>query len=212
MKTKLIIGLLLLGFYSNAQNGYIKFHEDSTLVGYLKYFNSLQDGEQLIEFWETKKDKSPDRYHKGEIIEYAISKDTFRILKYFRPFESEEIHFEVIEAEVVQSGRIELLKIRNPYYRSNYVGGGLAGAAVTISLDLLDKSLENTPVIYVLRESINNYMRGVPEKDKKFNEVIRDFFPEAAIESFEKNNGKVKIRNLKALVQYYNLKTSKKIN
>ena len=86
MRSVILIALTLLVHSTWGQNGYVKLNNDSTLVGYLKYYHSIQDGSLGIEFWQTKKDKNPRKISRQVIDEYAIKKDTFKVLHQFKPF------------------------------------------------------------------------------------------------------------------------------
>jgi hypothetical protein len=206
VKIRLTFFFSLLSAGAVAQNGYIKLSDDSVQTGYIRYVTSVKNGEQLIEFWKTKTDKAPVKFHKKEIVEYAIKKDTFLILKNFQPFEGEDIFFEAVDARIMKSGKVQLLRANNPYYNANNmipvpVPG--AGTVFVVSLALGGK-IANIPTVDVLRESGNDYMRGVPVNRAMFEEVVRDFIPEETIRSFVERFGPVSFKNLKELVAFYN--------
>ena len=215
MKFLALIGCTLVSFLSlKAQNGYIRLSTDSLLTGYIKTVYDFNDNQHVLEFWRTKNDKDPARFFKSEIEEYAINKDTFRILRNFQPFPSGDFFLHDIDAEVLQSGRIELLKVRNPYYKDKSLPLPIpvdGGVIITVSARLFEEPIENVPTIFILRTPRNNFMRGVPSVDEAFREVIHEFFSPLAIESFEKENGKLTFRKLEKLVAYYNIKTSKRL-
>lgn len=149
---------------------------------------------------------------RSDVLDYAIKKDTFRILKNFKPFDSEELFIHNLDAKVIESGRMELLRIANPYYKSPPpvypVGNGVGGGAISVSVRLFKQSPENIPTIFILHTPRNNFMRGVPQAEEQFNEVVHDFFSDIAIESFERENGPLTFSNLKKMVAYYNMKIS----
>ena len=108
-----------------AQNGYVKLDNDSTIIGYLKYYTSIKDGHPGIEVWKTKKDKEPRRIPKWKIHEYAIKKDTFRVLTQFKPFHDTPTYFELVEATLKSSGKVNLYVIPklSKHQQSKYIHG-----------------------------------------------------------------------------------------
>lgn len=152
----LYVAVILLFVVGNAdaQNGYIRLTNDSVLTGYIKHVLSIKDNEHVLEFWRTKNDKSPRRFMRSDVLDYAIKKDTFRILKNFKPFDSEELFIHNLDAKVIESGRMELLRIANPYYKSPPpvypVGNGVGGGAISVSVRLFKQSPENIPTIFIL--------------------------------------------------------------
>jgi hypothetical protein len=76
---------------------------------------------------------------------------------------------------------------------------------------LFVESFEDVEHIYILHDPVKNYTRGVAELEPQFTDVVQDFFPPKAIASFEKNSGKkLKFRNLRKMVAYYNSKVPAK--
>jgi hypothetical protein len=214
MRGVTITFLFLTSQFAAAQNGYIKLDNDSVLVGFVRLYFDANQREQLVEYWRTKNDKTPRRIQKKDILEYAIKKDTFLILRNFQPFPDEDAFIDIAEATLLSNGKIQYLSVRNPYYRQNAVGygvgGAVGGAIVGISIALGDK-IDNVPVIFALRERANGYIRGVPKKKELFQEVVQDFFSSKAIESFNRDTGKsISFRNLQDFVEYYNRKVSGK--
>lgn len=200
MRWFLLTILPLVGFNLFGQNGYVKVSSDSTIVGFIKRYTSHMDGSRGLEVWRTKKDPQPVRIKMSTIYEYAIKKDTFRILYDFSPFTSENIYFESVEARVVSTGKITLLKIEgyhNPNSISNYTGGGLVPA-------LIDMGLENYSHMYILEEPENDYMRALPGKQQKLLEVLKDFFPERYLTRYKEEKGTIKYSEIPALVKLYN--------
>jgi hypothetical protein len=190
--------LFLSAFSLSAQEGYIKFNKNSMVKGFIKVHTAHQSGEHQIEYHETKEDPQPKRYHKKDIMEYAIKHDTFRILKNFYPFDIEDFYFEVVDAKVLRSGKVNLLGVDSRHHTiSNYSGGGLLSA-------LLDESLAHLPYVYVLHDSENDYARGIPSKKDKFREYMIDFFSEEIIAGYEKEKGTLHFRDLEKFVVYYN--------
>lgn len=200
MRWFLLVILALLGFNLFGQNGYVKVSSDSTMIGFIKRYTSHMDGSKGLEVWRTKKDPQPIRVKMSSIYEYAIKKDTFRILYDFSPFASENIYFESVEARVLSTGKLVLLKIegyRNPNAISNYTGGGLIPG-------LIDLGLENYSHMYILEEPGNDYRRALPGKQQKLLEVLKDFFPERYLTRYKEEKGTIKYSEIPALVKLYN--------
>jgi hypothetical protein len=129
MKAVTTLMILAVSLRLVAQNGYvIRKERDTTIIGYLKYFHAISDGQQGIEVWKTKKDRDPLQLNMSQIFEYAIRKDTFRVLHNFKPFSRTSTYFDVAEAVIVARGKVNLLLIKNyqnPSRVSTYTGGGL---------------------------------------------------------------------------------------
>ncbi|WP_276374931.1 hypothetical protein [Chryseolinea sp. H1M3-3] len=202
MKLIFSIILILPTFALIGQNGYIKLQNDSTLTGYLRYYTSIKDGHQGIEFWRTKKDKEPLKISKQRINEYAIKKDTFKVLHQFTPFPDNETFFEIVDAKLKSSGKINLYIIdnyQNVNRVSTYTGGGIIPAIV-------DESLGNYTYIYILEDKETGFLKALPSKREKLLESLADFFPEKYIKKYDEVKGKVNYRSVPALVKLYNSK------
>ena len=184
------------------QNGYIKIGDDSTLVGYLRYYVSSKDGHQGIELWRTKKDKAPLKIPKRLITEYAIKRDTFRILHQFKPFHDTQTYFELLEAKLQTRGKVNLYIIEN-YQNANrvstYTGGGIIPA-------IIDESLGNYSYFYILEDSKTGFLKAIPSKNKNLKEALMDFFPEKYITKYDEVKGELKYRSVPDLVKLYNSK------
>ena len=200
LKVALVIMLNVSLCNVNAQNGYIKFDNDSTIIGYLKYYTSVSDGYPGIEFWRTKKDKDPLRIPKWKINEYAIKKDTFRVLTQFKPFHDTPTYFELVEAKRMSSGKVNLYIIPN-YQNANrvstYTGGGLIPA-------LVDESLGNHTFMYLIEDKTTGLLTALPSKKEKLREALLFFFPERYIARYVELNGEIKYRSLPEVVRLYN--------
>lgn len=200
MRWCLGILLIALGFSAHAQNGYVKVSSDSILIGFVKRYTSHMDGSKGLEVWRAKNDPHPIRIKMSSIYEYAIKKDTFRILYDFTPFVREDVYFESVEARVISTGKFTLLKIegyRNPNSVSLYTGGGLIPA-------LIDLGLENYSYMYILEEPGNDYIRALPGKQEKLLEVLKDFFPERYLVRYRQEYGDITYSKVPALVKLYN--------
>jgi hypothetical protein len=199
MKTLVTLMILSISFKVIAQNGYVILNEsDAVIVGYLKYFHAIRDGEQGIEVWETKKDRVPLQLRMSQIFEYAMKKDTFRVLQNFKPFPKSSIYFGIVEAEILARGKVNLLLIRNyqnPSRVSTYTGGGLIPA-------IIDESMGNYSYMYLL-EDRSGYLRAVSPKDKELKEVLSDFFPDGYLNRYASPQA-IRYKDLPDLVKAYN--------
>jgi hypothetical protein len=190
MKAVITFAILTVSLRLVAQNGYVILNErDAPIIGYLKYFHAISDGQQGIEVWKTKKDKDPLQLKMSQIFEYAIKKDTFRILHNFKPFPRTSTYFDIVEGEIVARGKVNLLLIKNyqnPSRVSTYTGGGLIPA-------IIDESMANYSYMYVL-EDPSGYLRAVSPKDEQFKDALLDFFPEGFISKYAAGNKRSDIR------------------
>jgi hypothetical protein len=183
------------------QNGYVRLlKNDSILTGFIRQYISVSDGEPGIELWKTKKDKDPIRLLKSTITEYALNKDTIKVLHNFAPFENSSVNYSVVDANFLSRGKINLLIIKN--YRnnqriSNYTGGGLIPA-------LIDEMAGNYTYLYLLENPSSGYLRALPSKKEKLRDLLSDFFPERYIELYNEKKGIVSYKNIKEFVTLYN--------
>jgi hypothetical protein len=184
------------------QNGYIKLDNDSTLVGYLRYYVAIKDGHQGIELWRTKKDKEPLKIPKWTINEYAIKSDTFKVLHQFKPFYDTQTYFELVDAKLKSSGKVNLYVIEN-YQNANrvstYTGGGLIPA-------IIDESLGNHTYMYILEDKKTGFLKALPSKKEELKESLMDFFPEKYIMKYDEVKGEINYKSIPDLVKLYNSK------
>jgi hypothetical protein len=184
------------------QNGYIKLGNDSTLVGYLRPYVSIKDGQQGIELWRTKKDKEPLKILKEKISEYAIKKDTFKVLHQFKPFPDTQTYFEMVEAKLKSSGKVSLYIIQgyqNEKRVSTYTMGGIIPA-------IIDESLGNYTYMYILEDKRIGFIKALPSKKEELKESLLDFFPERYITKYAEVKGEINYRSIPDLVELYNSK------
>ncbi len=184
------------------QNGYIKLDNDSTLVGYLRYYVSSKDGHQGIELWRTKKDKAPLKIPKRTIYEYAIKKDTCKVLHQFKPFHDTQTYFELVDAKLKSSGKVNLYIIedyQNINRVSTYTGGGLIPG-------IIDESLRIHTYIYILEDKEIGFLKALPSKKGKLQESLMDFFPEKYIIKYDEVKGEINYQSIPDLVKLYNSK------
>ncbi len=113
MRTAFIIILSLSTTQLWGQNGYVILKNDSTISGYLRYYTSINDGHQGIELWRTKKDKDPLKISRQTINEYAIKKDTFKVLHHFVPFQGDKTYFEIVDAKLMARGKVNFYITEN---------------------------------------------------------------------------------------------------
>jgi hypothetical protein len=202
MRILLLTILTFSSFKLSGQNGYIKLDSDSTLVGYLRYYVAIKDGHQGIELWRTKKDKNPLKIPKRAISEYAIKKDTFKVLHQFQPFHGTQTYFEVVDAKLKSRGKVNLYIIEN-YQNVNrvstYTGGGLIPA-------IIDESLGNHTYMYILEDKKTGFLKALPSKKEKLKESLMDFFPEKYIIKYDEVKGEISYKSVPDLVELYNSK------
>ncbi|GCC51250.1 hypothetical protein SanaruYs_14710 [Chryseotalea sanaruensis] len=202
MKILLLIALTALTTDLFGQIGYVKLDNDSTITGYLRYYVSNKDGHQGIELWRTKKDKDPLKIPKRIINEYAIKKDTFKVLHQFKPFHDSETYFEMVDAKLKSSGKVNLYFIKNNQNAmmvGMYTGGGLVPALITVSLGGYD-------YMYILEHNETGFLKALPSKKERLSEALMDFFPERYILKYQEVKGEIKYNTIYDLVKLYNSK------
>ena len=205
MTRSYIITLVLftLAVTVRAQTGFIKHSDDSVEHGFIRFYTDRNTGEQLIEFWKSKDQDKGVRYHKSELEEYGIGKDRYIILKNFQPVPSEDYFFDAIEAKVLESGTIELMRVPNPTAKGTltnnpaYPGGAVMMPGPNSAID-------------VIRFVRKNTTRPVPTAREEFREFMQEQFSEKALEAFEKEEGKLAPAKLRKFVKFYNEKTAEK--
>ncbi len=202
MKIILLIVLTLSTFKLSAQNGYVKLRNDSTQLGYLKHYVSIKDGHQGIELWRTKRDKEPLKIPKQTIDEYAIKKDTFKVLHRFKPFQDTQTYFEIVDAKLKSSGKINLYIIEN-YQNTNRISTYTAGGLIPI---IIDESLGNHTYMYILEDKKTGLLRALPSKKDKLIESLNEFFPEKYVTKYGEVKGAINYKSVPALVKLYNSK------
>jgi hypothetical protein len=208
--TLILFIIACTGQIAMAQNGYVKLkNSDSTIVGYIKRYVPVGNGPQGIEVWKTKTDKNPRRIPKTEIYEFAIKKDTFRILHQFQPFPSASTFFEYLEAKVVSRGKVTLLSVENyadPGSVSTFTGGGLVPVAIDAATGNLEfqKIMGSRSQMYVL-ENAAGYNAVSPRKND-LKETLLDYFPDKFVEKYAEKFGEITYRSLDEMVTFYNSK------
>jgi hypothetical protein len=199
MRYLLNVTLLFCSLSCFGQNGYIRLIDsDSLLTGFVRLVSGSSEG-PMLEYWRTKNDKHPRKISKDQIAEYAIKKDTIRIIHNFRPFADEELYYERIETRLLRGKKINMLLLyyANPDAVSTYTGGGLLFGAI-------DAANKNYSFIYVL-EDRKGYIRGIPPKDENnFMDALQDFFPARFLERYAEENGPIKYKHIPKLVNLYN--------
>lgn len=203
----LVTGYILLFILASpillsAQNGYIKFTKDSIRYGYIKHYTAYSDGERGLELWRDKNDKDPFRIPTNSIYEYAIKKDTVRVLVQFQPFPDDpDIFYPLVEARLLSRGSVNLyvMGYQNPHSVSTYTAGGLIPA-------IIDQSTGQTQVLYILEEPDTNYLRALPFKQEELIDMLNDFFPPKYVSAYikRKTKGKIKYKKIPDLVKIYN--------
>lgn len=203
MRTALLVILTVSATHLFGQNGFVVLNNDSTLTGFLKPYISVNDGHRGIEFWRTKKDKSPRRIPKSNIAAYAIKKDTFKVLHQFKPFHDDETYFELVEAKRLSKGKVNLYIIDN--YQSaamkvySSAGGGVIPTVVFMSLG-------NYSFIYILEDEKFGIVRALPSEKGTLKETLAEFLPERYITKYGEVKGKVNYRHVPDMITLYNSK------
>lgn len=185
MKLTFIMLVVCLSFSAESQNGFVKLRNDSVMKGYLKYtFSDIGRG---IEFWRSKKDKAPLRLRMSDVYEYAINDDTFRVLQNYKPFPDRDLHFDIVEANVLLRGKVDLMvHLRNS---SLYTGSRASG---------VDRH------IFVLQNPTSKYIRGIPSGEKFF-EALEDFIPYGFLRAYATLYGdRVHYDDIPQIVRLYN--------
>jgi hypothetical protein len=200
MRTLFSLILVFTSISLFGQNGYVTLDNDSTLIGYLKYYVSTKDGHEGIELWRAKNDKEPLRIPMRSITGYAIKKDTFKTLKQFKPFQDNQSYFELVDARLKHGGKVNLYVIENNANRvSTYTGGGLIPA-------IIDESLGNYSFLYILEDKKTGYLKAISSKKEKLIKSLMDFFPEKYILKYSEVKGEINYRSIPDLVKLYNSK------
>lgn len=205
MRHILFLTFLTCAASAFAQNGYIKIEKDSILVGFLRYYISYMDGQQLIEYWRTKTDKEPIKISKRDIIEYAIKKDTFIVLHQYSPFENSDLYFELADAKKKISGKINLYWVPNNDPNrvnvSTVTGGGLIPGIIDAAID---KKSDHYDMLYMLENRKTGGIRPIPKNKERLEESLTNFFPQEIIQEYRNKKGTINYQNLPGLVKYYN--------
>jgi hypothetical protein len=194
MKNTLLAFFAFSGATAFAQDGYVKFNHSDKVHGHIRIFHDKHEHEHEIQIGKSEHDPAPKRYHKRDIAEYAIAGDTFRILKNFAPYEIQEIYYEIVDAHVLRSGKITLMRIKNSHK----------------SLDpkffsaFHDEKPSKVDHFYVLHDTEGNYLRGVPSKKDSFRITLTEFFDDEDLNAFEAEHGSIHYRDLEKLVAWYN--------
>ncbi|MBL0740257.1 hypothetical protein [Chryseolinea lacunae] len=203
----IVTTLCLMNIALHAQNGYVIFKNDSVKRGFIKYIR-MPSGKPGFELWKTKKDKTPLKIPKDALKEYAVNKDTFKILYGFRPFPKEDLSFAMVEAKVVAQGKIELLHILAYPQEQVMFNGTVSGTAgpgiMPFTMPLHDYGMDNRKNMYVISDPEHATLEGIPANKLKLREALPIFFPDNFLTEYQQKNGVVKYKDLPALVKAFN--------
>lgn len=197
----LISALLLINTKSIAQFGYVKLGKDSILKGYIKPFRTAADSKDGLEVWKTKSDKKPIKILKVNIQEYAIGKDTVKVLHDFEPFSGEDLYFQNADATYTSRGKINLLTIKD-YRNFALIARQMP---LPVGLYIVFKRVGKFPFIYVL-ETKSGLIKAMPSENAELHQALLDFFPESFLQRYEKEKKEIKYKNLPELIEFYNSK------
>jgi hypothetical protein len=193
----LLFALLLPSAVLHAQNGYVRLTNDSIISGYVRFYTSIE-GQQGLEVWKTKRDKNPRRIATPKIYSFAIGKDTFRVLRQFKPFGEGPTYYEEVLAKVLVTGSVNLYSVPPPAEAS----AGVAAGGVVVSLAMMDPNLSGGQ-IYVLERPSTGYIRAISAMKEPMREALRDFFPDAFISTYEVK-GRIKYGSVPEMAKKYN--------
>jgi len=197
MKTALILAFILMSANLSAQYGYVKLHEnDSLLRGYLRFYYPVS-GSRGYELWKNKNDKHPRRLTLDMITELAIKKDTFKIFRSLTPFQNSEVYIELVRGQIISRGKVILYEIRefkNP--------NGIAPNGGTYIRD------ENFSItgFYMIEDRSTGYLKAISADKEKMNQTLHEFFPEKYLTKYREVKGKIKYKTIPDLVKLYNSK------
>ncbi|MEM6526446.1 MAG: hypothetical protein AAF693_21820 [Bacteroidota bacterium] len=172
-----------------AQNGYIITKEGSLIKGFIRYQRNFHDGHLEVEVWKSKKDKNPIKYPTKRLKEYAIKKDTFKIITNYYPFKEEATFIPYIELKVESRGKLNLYSTLelNGFNWSAPAPNGMNGYASQV-------------VTYILENANGN--RLVVQRDRMIQDL--DYFLDYNKFARKVSDKKFKYRDIPALIKYYN--------
>ncbi|MBI1770138.1 MAG: hypothetical protein HY015_00110 [Bacteroidetes bacterium] len=202
----LFCGLILLNFRAQAQYGYVKLETDSFIRGFIRPFRDVVTAEEGLEIWKTKNDRKPTRIFKESILEYAIKKDTIKILHKFTPFLDDDLFFDKVDARYIQRGKINLLKVRNPQYRAQGLMIPSQPSMAPAMMVVIPTKFGEYPFIYILEDPKNDKFVAMPPKKKDFRESLLIFFSESFLSRYEQKYGKIKHKTIQKFVEFCNSK------
>ncbi len=176
--------LVISSLSSSAQKGYIRLDNDSVVFGFVRFYLSHDDGQRWVEVWKTKTDKKPFKTLNSHVIGYALKKDTFKVLRDFKPFQNRGLYYKTVDAKLVASGKINLYS----FYETTSGGFGAPMSSVEY---------------FILEDNETKFLKALPSADK---EVLFEFFPQRYVSKYEEVKGKIKYKNIPDLVKLYNSK------
>ena len=212
MRLLILLILIPATFSLFGQNGYIiTAQKDTTIFGYIKRYTSISDGHRGLELWKDKRDKNPFRIPLNNIFEYAINKDTFRILHDNEAYENGDIYLELIDAKLLSRGKVNLFiidDIKNQSRQSalrddkNYPYSPLDGHTRVMR----DQLQGHYTYIYILQDNETGYTKTLPSNKEKLNKVLHGFFSENYLKKYNEYKGEITYKSVQLLVTLYNSK------
>jgi hypothetical protein len=187
------------------QNGYIRLLDnDSVLTGFVRPYAGNLPGE-MLEFWKTKYDKNPRRISKDDIFEYAIKRDTVRILHRYQPFVDESMYFERLEVPIRHGKKINIMSVQlgnpNPTLIPSAVG--TMGVGVSVPIIIL---YPGHPYLYLLEDTNGGLPRAIPPKGEPIIDALKEFFPVRYLERYAEEFGPIKYQHIPKIVNLFNSK------
>lgn len=187
-----------------AQNGYLITENGEKKEGYLRYQISSENGQHEIEYWETFKDKNPKHYTLTDLKEYAIRKDTFKILKGFYPFRESETGIEMIKVSVELRGKINVYSGSITSWQDGkvihytYDGSEIGGAPKSL---VGYGKYQNTEQYWILEDEKGMIALS---RDKPISDLIFFLKDENFIQSRIAKSKKFKYKKVIDLIEEYN--------
>lgn len=209
MKALIVLLITFFSFSVSGQNGYVKLIDsDSILVGFIRKFTPGTEKYLGLELWRNKKDKNPLKIPLSNVKEYAIKKDTFRILRNFKLYEDRNDYFDLIEAKIISNGEVNLFIVDN--YRNQARQFMLSQPAFpndpqTMTRFMIDQSRGNLPYVYIL-ENQSGFIKTLPTNKEKLKTALLDFFSERYLQKYEELKEEIEYKTIPALVKLYNSK------
>lgn len=185
-----------------AQYGYVKVEKDSVIKGFIKPFREVINADEGLEIWKTKKDRSPSKILKRHIQEYAIGKDTIKVVHDYTPFSDEDFYFDNVDARYVRRGKLNLLIIKN-FKQFKAVPIHTPSAMLLL---IIPKKIGEISYIYILEDKKSRQFRAMPFNQKDLREALLDFFSERFLQLYEQKIEGIKYKSLPKLIEFYNSK------
>jgi hypothetical protein len=209
MKIFIVLIITFVSFNVSGQNGYVRLVDsDSIMFGFIRKYTPATGKYIGLELWRTKRDKSPLKILLNNVQEYAIKKDTFRILRNFKLYEDRDDYFDLIETKVISKGKVNLYIVdnyRNQTRQMMLAQPTLPNDPYTTARVIIDQSRGNLPYVYIL-ENQSGFVKTLPTNKEKLRTALMDFFSERYLQKYGELKQEIKYKTIPALVKLYNSK------